>query len=397
MGGNPTMRHVRPRSRPATKYVLRNPARSLKRGHASTSPGVVVSVAALLTGLLAASCGTGANQGEGGTDTEVGSIDIGFTSGHEASTVPSHKASVMYGQDFGLQQKPSDLNVHNSTSTAVQLLLSGRLDVVNGSFTSFLSVREKQEDMRAFCPTLMSPTGAIVSTSKDVTSLKDVAKPSTKVVLEGPGGPGNFFMDLAFQANGLEFRTPDFENILILEDNPQRFAAVLERQADVAVVTREQVGQLKQRLGEDAVTVLSGLRGLTGVYLGYFATKEWLDKNLGAAAALCAATLKASRQLAASEDLFAKKVDKYVEADIPDETVRAVWEEVRRAEAWPYNVGFTKEAVSATTDTSFETGLVDEKFKYEEVIDRRPIERALELLGGKVDPQSVLEGKVTGR
>lgn len=348
-----------------------------------------IAAVSLLT-LVLASC-SAATQGGQTADGQLGPVSLANTSAVDPAHVAGYRGPVIYGQEFGLPVSTSDIEELNSTNTALQVLLSGEVNAITGSFLGFLQAREKQENLRAFCPLAASTTGVVTSTSDSVRSLADVAKPGTRVVLESPGGPNNFFMNLAFKANGLKVRTENLDDVLILDDGPQRFSALLNQQADVAVVEGYEVEQLRKQLGQENVHVLANLAELKGVYLAYFSTRQWLDQNLETATALCASVVKANRELSANYDTFVKYVEEYSDAQVPDRVLRGIWETVREHQLWPVDEGLTEESVSSVVDLALETGLLNKQLQYQEIVDRRPIERALEMVGGTASPQGTEE------
>jgi hypothetical protein len=66
------------------------------------------------------------------------------------SYIPQAKGPIIYGPEFGLRQKDSDIKEFGSHATAVQVLLSGRADIGAGSFTSFAQVAQRGVDLVSF-------------------------------------------------------------------------------------------------------------------------------------------------------------------------------------------------------------------------------------------------------
>jgi ABC-type nitrate/sulfonate/bicarbonate transport system substrate-binding protein len=373
----------------------RNPRFRSSRSRA-LRPVVVAAICAV--GLAVAACGGSDNEGtastgggDAGATKSIESLKIAFTSSIDPNEVPGYRGTVINGKEFGLDQNLDDLKTYDSSNTALQVMLSGKLDIVGGAFLNFLQARAQQPDLRAFCPMKSGFPGSLVGIG-DVDSIEKLADPSTKVVLESPGGPNNFFMDLIYQAKGQDFRTTTLKNTVILDDNPQRFAALLKEQADVAIVTAAQVKQLKEGLGADKVHVLSDIMADIGddaIYLAHFASKDWLDKNLEAATAMCASVLKSNRDMAQDFEMFKANVAEYVEAEVPEADLKLEWDATRKYQLWPYNHGLTRSAVERVVAMAVETGLIDEAIPYEEIVDERPIIGANKLLGGEFDASTI--------
>jgi ABC-type nitrate/sulfonate/bicarbonate transport system substrate-binding protein len=356
------------------------------------------------TGLVFAACGGDSDSDSGSaasgdtaasdgaaTGGNFGSLKIAFTSSLDPNEVPGYRGPVINGKEFGLDQKLDDLKTFDSTNTALQVMLSGKLDVVGGAFLNFMQARAQQPDLRAFCPMKAGFPGSLVGIN-ETDSIEKLADPKTKVVLESPGGPNNFFMDLVYEAKGQDFRTTTFKNVVILDDNPQRFAALLKEQASVAIVTAAQVKELKKGLGEDKVHVLSDIMADIGddaIYLAFYASKDWLDKNIDAATALCASILKSNRDMAKDFELFKSNVAEYIDAEVPEADLKLEWDATRQYQLWPYNHGLTKSSVERVVNMAVETKLIKEAIPYEEIVDERPILGAQEKLGGEIDPSEI--------
>ena len=69
------------------------------------------------------------------------------------------------------------------------------------------------------------------------------------------------------------------------------------------------------------------------------------------------------------------------------------WDLARQYEIWPYNLGLlTPEVVSLNIEVGIESGLLDPSaadLAFEDIVDIRPGQAALEMVGGEVDPATI--------
>ena len=358
--------------------------------HAARSVVAVGAVAMMLT-----ACSNGgpgeADPSEGDSGSEIDSVRVAYTSSVDPGEVAFYAAALEFGSEFGLSQEEDDLQVFDSHGTATQVALSGGADVVAGSFLSSLQVIAEGEPLRAFCPASSGFDSRLVGVG-DVDDLQMVTDPETRLAIEGPGGPVNFFTDLVLRARGVDINTTEMTNVSIIEDSPLRVAALANGDVDVALINAFQVPQLEEQIGAENVHILSNVMedvGGGGIFLAFAASEDYLDNNLDEAIAFCASVLQSNRALAGDFDRYKELSDKYIEPDVEEELLRETWESVVDATLWPYNNGLTEEGVQQVIDIAMETGLLDTELAYEDVVDTRVIEGALELVGGEVDAQTI--------
>jgi ABC-type nitrate/sulfonate/bicarbonate transport system substrate-binding protein len=350
-------------------------------------------VLGLTTALLAACGGGGGGETSGseaspaGEGAPIDSVRLAYTSSVDPGEVAFYAAAPEFGEEFGLAQDVGDLQVFESHGTAAQVVLSGGADVVAGSFLSDLQIIASGEPLRVFCPASSGFDSRLVGVN-DVDSIEQIADPATRLAIEGPGGPVNFFTDLVLRARGVDINTTEMTNVSIIEDSPLRVAALANGDVDVALINAFQVPQLEEQIGAENVHILSNVMedvGGGGIFLAFAASQEYLDQNLEEATAFCASVLRSNRALAADFDKYREVADKYIEPDVEEELLRQTWESVVDATLWPYNNGLAQEGVEQVIDIALETGLLEEELAYEDIVDTRPIEGALEMLGGEVD------------
>jgi ABC-type nitrate/sulfonate/bicarbonate transport system substrate-binding protein len=355
-----------------------------------STPVRALSITALVvTGAVAISaCGgddsskTSSSSSSGGGDAAVAtkSLKYAVTSPIVPPQLPPYTAPLISGKDFGLDMDKSNLQVLNSTPTALQLLLSGKIDATSGAFLGYLGARDKQPQLRAFCPEQTTTNAVVVSTNPNVKSLADLTKGEARVLVESPGGPNDFFMNESLKAAGVDMTVADLKNTRIVENMEQRFTALASGNADVGVVWNYNVKDLEKARGADKVTVLADFTEHPSVYLAYIADQKWLDSHPDEAAAFCASVLKTNRDLAADYDVFKKYVAEYVEGNPPEEQLRMTWEAAHGSKMWPSDSGLSKEDVDPLIEMALASGAIKNQLTYEDVVDPRPFQAALELL-----------------
>jgi ABC-type nitrate/sulfonate/bicarbonate transport system substrate-binding protein len=343
---------------------------------------------------LLAACSNGASadveEGEG-AEAQVDSVRVAYTSSVDPGEVAFYAAATEFGEEFGLAQEADDLQVFESHGTAAQVVLSGGADVIAGSFLSDLQIIASGEPLKVFCPASSGFDSRLVGVG-DVDDLAMVADPETRLAIEGPGGPVNFFTDLVLRARGVDINTTEMTNVSIIEDSPLRVAALANGDVDVALINAFQVPQLEEQVGAENVHILSNVMedvGGGGIFLAFAASEDYLNENLEEATAFCASVLQSNRTLASDFEKYVALSNEYIEPDVEEELLRETWNSVVDATLWPYNNGLTEEGVEGVIDVAMETGLLEERLDYADIVDSRPIEGALELLGGEVDPESI--------
>jgi ABC-type nitrate/sulfonate/bicarbonate transport system substrate-binding protein len=339
--------------------------------------------AAAIGALALAGCGgEDSSSASGGSSSgSAKSVNYAVTSPIVPPQLPPYTGPVISGKEFGLDMTMKNLKVLNSTPTALQLLLSGQIDATSGAFLGYLQARDKQQQLRAFCPEQTTTNAVVVSTNPEVTSLADINQDGVRTLIESPGGPNDFFMNAALEDAGVDVTVGDLENTRIVENMEQRFTALASRNADVGVVWNYNVADLEKSIGKDRVHVLADFTKYPSVYLAYISTDKWLKENPEEAAAMCAAVLKTNKDLAADYDVFKKHVDELVEGKPPEAQVRMTWEAANGSTMWPSNSGLSKEDVDPLLQMAQESGAIKQKLTYEDVVDPAPFEAALELLG----------------
>ena len=348
-----------------------------------------------------AGCGGDDDSGGGGGDSGGGggakSVHLVTSSTGQAYVGQFHAAD-LFGDKFGLA-KENEITEFEDESAAAQVLVAGRADVESSGMTQLIQLIDKGQKVKAFCPIQVDSTEQLVGLKDKITSLDQITDPNIRVAVDSPGGLVNFIMNLVFQEKGIGVTVNDLKNVTILGDGSQRLAALAAKEVDVGSVDLFELPDLQKQIGADAVTTLSNTAADADFVANiYFAPTSWLDENTDLAARFCAATLYSNRALAADYDQYKAALEQYIEGGVDEKIAKANWDFAREYDVWPYNTDpLSADAVKTIIDIGIPSELLEPStrdLKYEDVVDTRPMEKAMDLLGGSVDASDIKAGKV---
>lgn len=348
----------------------------------------------ILAGTVAA-IGVGCGGDDDGSDAT--SVGLVTTSTGQAYVGQFHAAD-LFGQEFGLGPDNS-VQEFEDEAAAAQLLVSGRADVESSGMTQIIQLIEKDQDVKVFCPIQVDSTEQIAGISDRISSLDQITDPDIRVAVDSPGGLINFIMNLLFQEKDLGITVSDLENVVVLGDGSQRLAALAAGEVDVGSVDLFELPDLEKQVGAENVVNLSNTAADIDFIANIYAAKtEWLDENTELAGQYCAATLYSNRVLAADFDEYKAAVDEYVEGGVDESIIRDNWEFARKYSIWPYNTDvLSPEAVETIIDVGIPSKLLEPSardFTFEDIVDTRPMDIAMDLVGGPVSPSEIKAGNV---
>ena len=361
--------------------------------HAGSKPGVsrhrrgarrstaVVVVSALLVAAGGGMAAAGTDTTTPGGGGEVGSVTFVWTSPTQPTFVNRDYGLVEAGPEFGLTTTIDDMLTFDSHAVATQAVLSGDADVVGGSFVSNMLVNQQGEEFKAFCPFVKNDDFVLVS-NPGIDEIGAIFADDVSVALDSPGGAGDIILNAMLQAAGEERTTSDIPGIQILESSGLRTTAFAAGDVDVTLVHLTQYNseilpavpdaQIISRLYEDVPTFLKET---------FAAPASWIDENLDTAAAICAAVISGSRTLVEDRAAFDEAVNTYV-AEPPESAQLDEVYPLINDDFWPIDTGITEEAATFMAEVAVASGVLDEVPAYDDIVDSRPFEMALELLGG---------------
>ncbi len=333
----------------------------------------IVSLAAVL---VAVGCG--------GADTSSERLRISLTAPIKPSDVQTIFGPVHYGAEFGLDIAPDDFLTFESHATATQSVLAGETAIVGGSFVSNLLLREIGQDFKSFCP-FSNLDDYVIAGRGGVNRVEQLFDPNVRVAIDSPGGAGGVALNAMLKAAGVDRTVADVPNLRILESSGLRASVFVAGEVDMTALHLVQLRQLREQI-PDAVAI-SSLYEDAPLFIkkAYAARTQWLDENQELAGAFCASVLKASRELPEDFDLFVSAVNQFVGEPPNEEVLREIFDIISTYNFWPKNGGLDPESILFMAELGQLGGLLKNKPNPEEVVDRRPLKRALELLGGRVE------------
>jgi ABC-type nitrate/sulfonate/bicarbonate transport system substrate-binding protein len=347
---------------------------------------VLLAVLAGCAALVAACGGDSDNSGSGASGGQSEPLRIVHTSSLDPGEIAGYVAPIEYGSKVGLPKvTTSDVKTLDSHATAMQVLLSGKADIIGGSFVSDLQAMEQGVPIKAFCP-FSSGFAAVIVGRDEVNSLEYLgAHKDTPVAIESAGGPVNFFFDLVLQARNIPLTTSGFTDGKIIEDSPQRVSALANGDVKATLINFFQLPPLQKQLG-DKLHVLSDVMkdvGKGGIFLAFAAKEDWLNSHRDEAAKFCASVLTADKALTENFDTFKSMSDKYITPKVDEATLRTNWEAIKKYELFPFGNSLTQDAVDLVEKTAVKTDILKAPIPYDKVVDTAVIEKAVSLAGGQ--------------
>lgn len=343
-----------------------------------------VGSAAILT-LAVAGCG--GDDDEGG----AASADGGAKTAKVVVSSPADSGDVVpigglsrFGEDFGITQTDADVERFDSHATAAQLLLSGKADVIAGSFGANLTLIEAGRELKIFCPA-QSSTAEMVVGIGDVDSIDALKDENVTLAVDSPGGGADFQLNALLTVTDAGFLVADVPSKIILEDGGQRVSALQNGEAQISVVDPSELQILQEALGEDEVNVISTLAEDVGdqvVDMTFAATPEWLDENADLAARFCATVITAAEELTADFATYQELANEYIEPDPDPAGLQALFDLGQDFTVWPNDPMITEEQFDANVAIAAAAGSIEspDDLVYEDVVATDVMERTNELL-----------------
>lgn len=311
--------------------------------------------------------------------TSLETPQIAFTSPAQPSYVNTRVGPLTYGPEFGLEFTEEDFTVFESHSTATQTTLSGRADIVGGSFVSHALVREAGEDFKVFCP-FVSLDDFVLAGRNGVDSIEQLFESETRVAIDSPGGAGAMILNSMLQAADAG-TIEDIPSTTVLESSGQRTTAFAADEVDATVI---HLTQFNQALAEapDGV-VITSLYEDVPVYIkeAFAAPSQWLEDNRDTAVAFCASILRANQELAGDFDAFAEAVSQYVEEPPEEAELQELFTLIQEYDFWPVDGGMSDDAVTFMMDVAVASGVLTETQEPGDIIARDIIDEAVALAG----------------
>ncbi len=346
----------------------------------------MVGLTAVLT-FVAAGCGDdeedgGAASSNGGAKT----AKVVVSSPADSGDVVPIGGLTRFGEEFGITQTDADVERFDAHATAAQLLLSGKADVLAGSFGANLTLIEAGQDLKIFCPAQSSTAEMIVGIG-DVDSIDQLKDENVTLAVDSPGGGADFQLNALLVVSDAGFLVADVPSKVILEDGGQRVSALQNGEAQISIVDPSELLILQEALGEDKVNVISTLAEDVGdevVDMTFAARPEWLEENAELAANFCATVITAADRLTQDFDTYQELANEYIEPDPDPAGLQALFDLGQKFTVWPDDPMITQEQFDANVAIAAAAGSIEkpDDLVYEDVIATDVMERTNEILEG---------------
>jgi ABC-type nitrate/sulfonate/bicarbonate transport system substrate-binding protein len=344
--------------------------------------GGIVTVGSL-SALLAA-CGgddeeSGGESGSSGGNAVNPTPKIGLSSSPGASYLPVIAGPILAGSKFGLKMTKEDFTIFDSSTTLTQSTLSGQADIAGQSTIAQLLLIDRGQPFKIFATYSLSDDFVIAGRG-DIKTIEQLKDPSTVVASDSPGGAGQAVFDAMLKANNAGFLVTDIPKKIIVESSGERTSALASGDCDATVIHIVQANAVQKETGD--VNIIAKLYGEVPNFMkeAYAARTDWLDENIETAAAVTASVIQSSRDLLASYEAFEKASNDLMEEPPPAEELKELYDILKENEIYPVDGGLTDERVQYMIDLGREGGVLEKELTPDEVLDRRPLERAMELL-----------------
>jgi ABC-type nitrate/sulfonate/bicarbonate transport system substrate-binding protein len=335
---------------------------------------------------LLAACGDdeeeGGSQGASGSgEAKIIKPKIGLSSTPQATYLPVIAGPIMAGTQFGLPAMTiDDFTIFDSSTTVSQSALSGQIQIVGQSTMAQLLLIDKGLPFKIFTPFSLSDD-FVIAASKDVTSIAQLKDGKTVVGSDSPGGAGTTIFDAMLKANNAGFLVADIPKKVVIESSGERTSALGSGDVDATVI---HIPQATQAGEQRDIHILARLYGEVPNFLkeSYTARSDWLEENVETAAAVTASVIQSSRDLKASFEAFNGAVQELMEEPPSDEDLKTLYDIIQQNDIFPVDGNLEDERIQYMIDLGKEEGLLKTDLTPDKVVDRRPMERAMEMLNG---------------
>ncbi|HMJ36553.1 MAG TPA: hypothetical protein VK501_21795 [Baekduia sp.] len=341
-------------------------------------------VGALSLPALLAACGSDASSSPSSTTStgspKVTTPKIGLSSTPLASYVTVMSGPVIGGAKFGLNATKKDFTVFDSSTTVTQSALSGKLGMIGQSTMAQLLLIDKGLPFKIFCPYILVDDFVIAARGlTDISQLKDAT-----FATDSPGGAGTTIADAILVATNAGFLVSDIKKKIVVESSGERQSALANGDCQATIIHLPQANQIPTSKGK--INLIGKLYGQVPDFLKecYSAKTDWLDGNLDTAAAVCAGLISNSQAMSKDEAAWTSTVKQFVDSPPPAADLKQIFPLIGQYGFWPVDPdgGLTDARVQFMLDLGHKEGLLKKNLTVDDVVDRRPLQRAAKLLAG---------------
>lgn len=276
------------------------------------------------------------------------------------------------------------VDVFEGADLAVNSVLSGDAHVARGSATAAATLADAGKEFRFLAAPVRS-TDYVLVAREGIDSLSDIVEQDAVVGMSAPTG-----LD-AVQTAALLFEEGVIDSVDEL--NSQRVGYSSARQAAIKEgsidVSPQHYAQWLSMRETDAPLQRLATFGETldqWIQETYMAPTSVIEERHDELVELLAAQLVANDRLYGDFDRYAHLVSEYVDGGGPDEgLLRNNYEFLTNVEVWPRDGGLDREKVDYVLDLSDRVGLTENRIPTDGMMDRGPLEEALQRVHGEDD------------
>lgn len=323
------------------------------------------------------SASTGRSDGGGGVSTPK----FGLSSSPQASYVTVLAGPILGGRAFGLDATRDDFTIFDSSTTVTQSALSGKLGVVGQSTMAQLLLIERDLPFKLFAPFMLGDD-FVIAARGDITRIDQLM--DCVVATDSLGGAGTTILDAILIGARAGFLVADLPRKIVVESSGERTSALANGDCDATIIHLPQAKSIPESEGK--INYVGELWKTSPNFLKetFSARTDWLDENIETAAAIAAATIAQSRAMQADYAAWDSAVQEFVEEPPEEKEMREIWPLIQDYSFWPTDPldAMSDERIEFMIDLGRQEGLIRRNLTVDDVIDRRPLERAAELLNG---------------
>jgi ABC-type nitrate/sulfonate/bicarbonate transport system substrate-binding protein len=321
--------------------------------------------------------GSAASSGSG----KITTPKIGTSSSLQATYLSVMAGPITLGSKYGLKITKDAYTNFDSSTTVTQSGLSGQIDVIGQSTMAQLLLIDKGLPFKIFGAYCISDD-FVIAARGDITTVEQLMDPKTVVATDSPGGAGQAVFDAMLKAKGADFLVTDLPKTIILESSGERTSALASGDCDATVLHLPQANQVKKEKGDvNIVATLYGGEKTNFMKESFSARTDWLDKNVETAAALLASVIQNSRDLLKDFAAYDAAVQEFMDEPPPKNELEELFKIMNENVIAPTDGGVTDERIQFMIDLAKEEGLIKKDLTPDQVLDRRPLQRAMELVG----------------
>jgi hypothetical protein len=327
--------------------------------------------AAIGVGGLAGLAGCGATTSGGGSDEP---LRVAFQAPAESVDINTWHGVTEYADDTRIETQTFE-----GVDLAVQSVLAGEADVARGSVTAAATIADAGEPVE-FVVSPIRSTDYVLVTRPGIESLADIVEGDAVIGMSAPTG-----LD-AVQTAAVMFEAGVIDDVDELNFqrvgySSARKTAIQEGEIDVS--PQHYAQWLDMREGTELNNLFAfGDRLDRWIQETFMLPPRTLESKGDQVRSFLEGQLRANRALYDDYELYREVVGRHVDGGGPSEAIlEPTYEFLTDIEVWPPNGGLARADVSYMLELTNQLGVTDERVSTDEVLNRTPLEAALDEVG----------------